>query len=173
MNGPRNDDGFTLVELLVSIIILGTIMGAIAGALIMVLGTSTTQTRLAESHDEQLAAAHFAGDLASAESFTPRSTPCASSGVFLSLKWTDPSTGSTVYVDYAQQGSDVLRSTCIDSGSASTVAVAHDAASVGCVKATGAAMTCPTGSSSPSFSGVKITEASGQSFTLTGTRRAS
>lgn len=170
-----DDSGFTLIELLVSMVILTTIIGALVAAVVMTLGTRATQNRLTDSHDEQLATAHFAGDVASAESFSDRTTPspCASSGVLLSLQWVDPTTGGTVYVDYALNGSELTRSTCLGTGTATTIAIAHDVASAGCVDGSGNAITCPTGSASVTQLGIKFNDAGGKSITLTATRRAS
>jgi prepilin-type N-terminal cleavage/methylation domain-containing protein len=61
-----SDAGFTLVELLVAIVLVGIVSVAFAG---VVIGYSknadTTSTRLALSHDAQESAAFFAGDVAS------------------------------------------------------------------------------------------------------------
>ena len=61
-----DESGFTLVELLVAIVILGVIIVPLAD---MVLGalrqTNQSQGRLAESHDAQIAAAYWASDVAS------------------------------------------------------------------------------------------------------------
>src|SRR5256885_1094795 len=61
-----DDSGFTLVEVLLVIVILGVIMVPLAD---MVLGalrqTDQSSGRLAESHDAQISAAYFAADVAS------------------------------------------------------------------------------------------------------------
>ncbi|GAA4417763.1 type II secretion system protein J [Actinokineospora soli] len=59
------DDGFTLVELLVAVVILGVIAVPLAHALLGVFGRQDeTAARMALSHDEQISAAHFARDVA-------------------------------------------------------------------------------------------------------------
>jgi prepilin-type N-terminal cleavage/methylation domain-containing protein len=88
----RRDDGFTLVELLIVVSILGIIMGAIAASFIVSLRvTSETQDRLSESHDADLTSAYFASDFQSAESLDATCGP--SSGSIMRFSWTDP--GST------------------------------------------------------------------------------
>src|SRR5690349_3603139 len=60
-----NDDGFTLVELLVAIVILAVITMPLAGAVIGVLrNQDATRDRLEVSHDGQLSASYFAQDVA-------------------------------------------------------------------------------------------------------------
>lgn len=168
-----DDSGFTLIELLVSMVMLVIIIGALVAAVIMTLGTQATQNRLVDSHDEQIATAHFAGDVASAESFTGRTSPsaCAASGAFLSMQWVDPSSGGNVYVDYALNGKELTRSTCLGTAAAATIAIAHDVATAGCVNAAGTSMPCPSGSTSPTTFGIRISDAGGKSITLTATRR--
>jgi prepilin-type N-terminal cleavage/methylation domain-containing protein len=59
------DDGFTLVELLVAIVILAVITVPLADAVIGVLrNQDDTENRLALSHDAQIAASYFAQDVA-------------------------------------------------------------------------------------------------------------
>ena len=62
----RDEAGFTLVELLISIAIISIITPALAGVVIAYLkNTTTTQSRLAESHDVQFATAYWQRDVAS------------------------------------------------------------------------------------------------------------
>ena len=61
------DDGFTLVELMVGMVITVIIFGAIAGAMIVSFRTTdVTQQRMSESHDAQISSAYLANDVQSA-----------------------------------------------------------------------------------------------------------
>lgn len=63
----RNDAGFTLVELLVAVMILGVITVPLAYVIVGVLhNTATTSERLALSHDAQISSAYFGQDVAAA-----------------------------------------------------------------------------------------------------------
>jgi prepilin-type N-terminal cleavage/methylation domain-containing protein len=60
------DAGFTLVELIITIVIMGAITVPLGNLVISYFtNTATTQARLAGSHDAQIAAAYFAQDVAS------------------------------------------------------------------------------------------------------------
>ncbi|MGY1728816.1 type II secretion system protein J [Geodermatophilus sp. SYSU D01062] len=60
----RDDSGFTLVELLLAIVVMGVIAAPLAGVLIAFLKNSdATSRRMNESHDAQIAAAYFAQDV--------------------------------------------------------------------------------------------------------------
>jgi prepilin-type N-terminal cleavage/methylation domain-containing protein len=65
MQLTRRDDGFTLVELLISIAILGVIAFPLGNVVISYLhNTDATTARLSESHDAQIAATYWAQDVA-------------------------------------------------------------------------------------------------------------
>lgn len=60
------DEGFTLVELLIAIVILGVIAIPLGNVVIAVFkNTDATSARLTLSHDSQISAAYFAQDVAS------------------------------------------------------------------------------------------------------------
>lgn len=72
----RPDHGFTLVELLVTIVILATVVGSASAAVVLGLrSTDDAGTRLAESFDAQLVARYFVPDMQSAVSWDDRSSP--------------------------------------------------------------------------------------------------
>jgi prepilin-type N-terminal cleavage/methylation domain-containing protein len=59
------DAGFTLVELLITVAIIGVITVPLGNFVIQYfINTSTTTARVSESHDEQIAATYFADDVA-------------------------------------------------------------------------------------------------------------
>jgi prepilin-type N-terminal cleavage/methylation domain-containing protein len=63
----RDDEGFTLVEILISMSILAILIAAVGGAMIISLRTSdVTNARFAQSHDVQIASAYVANDVQSA-----------------------------------------------------------------------------------------------------------
>jgi prepilin-type N-terminal cleavage/methylation domain-containing protein len=66
LQGPGAEGGFTLVELLVAIVIIGVITVPLSDVLVSYLhNTDATMARLLESHDVQIASAYWAQDVAS------------------------------------------------------------------------------------------------------------
>ncbi|TDO35714.1 prepilin-type N-terminal cleavage/methylation domain-containing protein [Kribbella sp. VKM Ac-2527] len=65
MQLKRSEAGFTLVELLVAVVILGVITIPLSGVVVSALKhTGTSEDRLALSHDAQLSSSYFARDVA-------------------------------------------------------------------------------------------------------------
>jgi type II secretory pathway pseudopilin PulG len=100
----RSEDGFTLFELLIVIIILPIVVGGIAAALIAILqNESTSFNRVADSADAQITSVNFTRDVQSASVITTQftapgpgggtcwpsspSTPPSGSRPLLTLRW--------------------------------------------------------------------------------------
>jgi prepilin-type N-terminal cleavage/methylation domain-containing protein len=76
-----DDGGFTLIELIVSITILGILMPAIASAMFVALNTNrSTDVRLSESRDTREIAAYLPDDAAGATSFATTGTARCGTG---------------------------------------------------------------------------------------------
>src|SRR5205823_5391884 len=71
----RHDGGFTLVELLISVTILGILIAAIANAMFVALhATVSANDRLTESNDALVAATYFDDDVQGAQSVSVGTT---------------------------------------------------------------------------------------------------
>ncbi len=168
----HTDDGFTLVELLVAVVIIGIIMVPLSNLFIGFLRTDgTASARLDESHDAQIGATYWAQDVASigirqaydpatktfplAQSVNvafPCSTPADSSTVAV-LGWDelDSSGAATaVRVAYVTSGTSLIRLRCDGGTLQSTATLAHelDTASPPTVVCSGSGGSSCTGSGS-------------------------
>lgn len=147
-----NDSGFTLIEMMVTIAIIGVIAAALTGVVISYLKTTVSvESRLTESHDVQFAAAYWQRDVASigvrsydavSKTFPLQQsvdiTPACSlptGTVVATLAWSEyTSLDSTaapalVTVSYVAQpdgaGFDLLRRRCNGATIDTTIEVAH------------------------------------------------
>ncbi|WP_427889874.1 PulJ/GspJ family protein [Kribbella sp. GL6] len=199
----RGEEGFTLVEMLVAVVIIGIVMLPLANVLIGFLRTDgLASARMDESHDAQIAAAYWAQDVASvgirqsydvgtrtfplAQSVNvafPCSLP-AGSTTTVTLGWDEldaNGNASAVRVAYVTSGRSLIRLRC-DAGSlTSTATLAHELDGVPTVACTGSGGTSCTGAGSAVPQKITLTfnvkdpSGKGQSYalTLTGQRRQS
>ena len=93
-NRRRTDHGFSLIELLITIAILGIVLVPLSGLVLSYFkDTTATSARLYESHDAQIAATYFAQDIASVGT---RMSTDPSSALAQSV-WTNVTNGSQKY----------------------------------------------------------------------------
>ncbi|GIV00034.1 MAG: hypothetical protein KatS3mg014_1649 [Actinomycetota bacterium] len=159
----RAEDGFTLAELLVGVVVVGLIMGSIAAALIVGLRTTDETTdRLNESHDVQISSAYLANDVQSAASVQVAGGGTCSS--------------ATTIVTFTYADGRVATYACGPSGSETRVTRTFDGVTEVLAHFAGTAkpsVTCSPscGSGTPARVDITFTERSGLTFTLTGSRR--
>jgi prepilin-type N-terminal cleavage/methylation domain-containing protein len=122
----RDDRGFTLVELLVAIVIMGIIAVPLGNVAISWLhNTDATIARLRESHDAQISAAYFSADVASigVRSTTYSSDASAPYPLTQSIEENAPATGGLFPCGTAGTPDAVIRFAWDDYTSASASAV--------------------------------------------------
>jgi len=148
----RREDGFTLIEMIVNVAIIGIIGSALTGVVLSYLKTTAdTESRLVESHDVQFAAAYWQRDVASigvrtydsgpktfplqqSVNVTPACTLPAGTPV-VTLAWSDyteldsTATPTTITVSYVAEtdagGYNLLRTRCTGSTRDSSFEVMH------------------------------------------------
>lgn len=133
----RGDEGMTLIELLVTLLILPLVIGGLAFGLVAVFSLQSSVTgRITDSGDAQTLSASFSKDVQSAQWITDYPTPMCGTGVqLLALEWGSAPGGYLNYVSYdsQQNGStttySLIRNLCTTAPSAtpsSTQTVATD-----------------------------------------------
>ena len=78
----HGESGFTLVELLISIVILGIIAGVITTSFVVLTRVSNqTQARLTQSRGPKFASVYWTPDVGSSEIVNPAGIRCGTAGV--------------------------------------------------------------------------------------------
>ncbi len=185
--------GFTLVELVIAISILGVVMAALTAAMLVAMtGNSQSGERLGESADVAFAASYFADDAAGAQTVTAGgATRCGTAGkAVVEFQGTTFATGNlpqVTVVSYLLEtvGSGTTasrqlhRSACIGPSLAALGVQSQNTVARQLSTATDPTLTCqsPTGAgvacSAATSVQLQLHESSGFTFTLVGTRRTS
>lgn len=167
-----DDAGFTLVELLMTIVVLGIIAAPLGGVVLTYLkNTDATTARMSESHDALLAASYFAQDVqavglrgAYTSTAEPALLPSVTTGVAapggcgpagtpaaVGLAWDDfadsgVASRTQVHVTYVVVGSELHRVVCRGTAAPVQNVVARNLVApftaVTCTDAAGNPMTC-------------------------------
>jgi prepilin-type N-terminal cleavage/methylation domain-containing protein len=169
-----DDAGFTLVELLVAIAILGIIIVPLAETIIVGLRTTTgAQQRLTESRGVLISAAFFANDVQSADPTgltVGSSARCGAGNAVVTMQWANDVSNSNIaaYVIATDPSGTLLlqRRFCQNGTLLNTVTVAPDLAAVP------PTVTCSPGCGSPRTLTMTVTERTGYSYRVQGTRRS-
>jgi len=82
----RDEEGFTLIELMIGMVIITLLIGAIGSALVVSLRTTdVTNKRMSENHDVQITSSYLANDVQSAASVDAATATADCSGAFTTL----------------------------------------------------------------------------------------
>ena len=176
----RDEAGMTIVELLVALTILSIISFALTESVVQALRTAdVTAKRYGESIDAQLLAASFGPDVQSSDEVDTSSAggdACAPQPPILLLRWTDGSISKQAsYILEAGSGPErhLVRRYCEGGRVVRQHAVASFVAPDRSDPVTVSCPPDPSCTSAPRAVSMAITDASGYTFTATGSRRAS
>jgi prepilin-type N-terminal cleavage/methylation domain-containing protein len=129
-SGKTAEGGFTLVELLAAITILGIISFVLTAAIVLSLKTvGDTTARVGNSATTQTLESYFGGDAQSAEQVSSGTGTCGTAGpVVVNLAWTDQATPTMVsyaFEPLAGEELDLVRWFCVGTGTADKRVLGH------------------------------------------------
>lgn len=178
-----SDEGLTLIELLVAVVILGIIVTVMSQAIILGLKTTDAMTqKVAESADTSLVTSYFVTDVQSAQDISTSDATCGGAPVVRS-KWTDVGSPSAASDDITYIGAyltqtvdgerQLIRVLCRQASGepgfteTSRTPVIHNLSTT-----TAPQVICPVScDGTPSSVTLTITEVDGFSFDLSASRR--
>jgi type II secretory pathway pseudopilin PulG len=123
----RDEGGLTLIEVLVTVSLMGFVMAALSSALFVGLRTThDTQTSLDQSNAEQLITTYVAKDIQAASAIrTSGISACGNQPIVLeTMTRSDPlaASPSNITVAYALSGTNLVRRVCGPTPSVHTIA---------------------------------------------------
>ena len=182
MRRNRQEQGFTLVEVLLAVTMMGVIMGAVVSSLFFMLqARKSAASQLDTSHDRQQVASYFTADVEGAAGTSAASTGSATVcgttvSAVLVLRGTDYNAGSinpistqVAYVWQAASG-QLQRIYCRGSSSSTTQAVARYVTAAPTVSGSCTSTTSVT-ATSPNIA-LRIPETGGPNVVLCAHRRS-
>lgn len=166
----RDQAGFTLLELLIAISIMGFVFGIIATAFVLGYETSEqSERRLAGSQDAELLSIYLLRDIQSADTATTSGSPTCgiTSGALLTLSWKqDTATRRATYrTQVGADGLEVTRQACRDATTSPARVVARQLLQPPTVACT------PSPCSRPTSIDVHLRAVSTDMFRITGSPR--
>jgi prepilin-type N-terminal cleavage/methylation domain-containing protein len=180
----RGESGFTLVELLIAVVILGIIAGVVTTTFVVLTRTSQqTQDRLNQSRGPKFASVYWMPDVASSDAVNPVGVRCGTTGTpIVTFRWADDRAAQDQVATWAtiprSSSIDLVRMQC-SAGSlgvpARTTVIAPDVAPAGiqvrCDAGTG--LTSCSSPMTPRRVVLDVTTLDGRSFTVDANRRVS
>lgn len=173
----RREDGFTLIEVLLVVVILGFISGALTESIILGLRTTEATERIVSgSLDRQLASTYFYGDVQSSDEVATdaaKACPVSTPGT-VTLRWNDAGVAKAASYSVDPTEGNLVRRYCEDGAlkAQNTVAsslAAADPVTVTCAPAGNPPDPCP---SRPLKVKITVKDKSNVAYELEGARRA-
>jgi prepilin-type N-terminal cleavage/methylation domain-containing protein len=165
----EREGGFTLIELVVSIAILGLIVGPLTGAVVLFFSQSQqTASAFTGNTSVRTIVSAFTTDAASAETVTaPDTAPCGTTDALVTMAWTENGTAYRVSWSAKEEGAttELVRSRCTGTSGISNVAVADITGTP--------VVTCTPDCANAATIAMTGTTASGDEFAVSAKRRTS